>query len=99
VVLSGSGIPIYAALCVNSFIKPILHIAGAGGAARLVSKPIGHLRRLPGDDRSGDLPRRGGHEGLRHVPEVGPVDRLAGLLVAFVSALHLEAVLHQRLQP
>jgi basic amino acid/polyamine antiporter, APA family len=26
-------IPIYAALCVNSFIKPILHIVGAGGSA------------------------------------------------------------------
>ena len=26
-------IPIYAALCVNSFIKPVLRIVGAGGAA------------------------------------------------------------------
>jgi APA family basic amino acid/polyamine antiporter len=34
-------IPIYAALCVNSFIKPILHIAGAGGAADWLGKPIG----------------------------------------------------------
>jgi basic amino acid/polyamine antiporter, APA family len=34
-------IPIYAALCVNSFIKPILHIVGWGGAADWLSKPIG----------------------------------------------------------
>ncbi len=34
-------IPIYAALCVNSFIKPILHILGANGAADWLGKPIG----------------------------------------------------------
>ena len=34
-------IPIYAALCVNSFIKPILHIVGAGGAADWLGKPNG----------------------------------------------------------
>ena len=34
-------IPIYAALCVNSFIKPILRILGADGAADWLGKPIG----------------------------------------------------------
>jgi amino acid transporter len=34
-------IPIYAALCVNSFIKPILRILGANGAANWLGKPIG----------------------------------------------------------
>jgi APA family basic amino acid/polyamine antiporter len=34
-------IPIYAALCVNSFIKPILRIVGANGAADWLGKPIG----------------------------------------------------------
>ena len=32
-------IPIYAALCVNSFIKPILRIVGAGGAANWLGTP------------------------------------------------------------
>jgi amino acid transporter len=34
-------IPIYAALCVNSFIKPILRILGANGAADWLGKPTG----------------------------------------------------------
>ena len=33
--------PIYGALCANSFIKPILRIVGAGGAADWLSKPTG----------------------------------------------------------
>ncbi len=34
-------IPIYGALCANSFIKPILRILGAGSAADWLSKPTG----------------------------------------------------------
>ncbi len=42
---------------------------------RLARQAHRRLRRLAGDHRPGDLPRGRGHEGLRHLPEVGSLDR------------------------